>query len=315
MRRILITGGLGFLGRHLSRRLLETDADCRLTIVDNLSSPGAEPPAAQERTTILIADFREFDASSEFDEVYHLASPVGSVGILGKQASLAQQIVDLSVRACEIALASGAALLHVSSSEVYGSAGVNTEVKGKIGARTPGARAEYARGKIAAENVLLESARRTKLRLTICRPFNVIGEWQSAQLGFVVPTFFERALSGDNIPVFYDGKQRRAFCDVRDAVEGMIAVQRRGRPLSTYNIGCPKNIVQVRHLAEKIKRLCASRSLVRFVDPRTLHGDGYTEGFEKLPDITRIRKHVSWEPQCSLRESLERIHRHHVSGE
>lgn len=312
--RILISGGLGFLGFHLCRRFLGEDPHRSLTIVDNLSSTQLDVSTLSDNTSIVIEDFRRFEPTEPYDVVCHLAGPVGSLGILPRNGYVAKDILDLAMKAAEVALAADAVLLHVSSSEVYGRGGVQCEDEEKVVPARIGTRMEYALGKLAAEHALLNLAQETGLVLKICRPFNVIGDGQSSGNGFVVPTFFERALKNEAIPVYYDGNQRRSFCDVRDAVEGILAVLKEGRSHTTYNVGHDANIITIRRLAEQIRDLCSSDSRLEFLDPKTVHGDRYVEGFDKIPDLSKVKHDTGWSPRFGLAEALERIHRHYVAS-
>ena len=311
---MLVTGGLGFLGFHLCRRLLEIEPECRLTIVDNLSSTESDLSALADHASILIEDFRQFRPDGTYDVVCHLAGPVGSLGILPRSGYVAKEILDLALKAAEIALEAGALLVHVSSSEVYGKGGEQAEDQEKVVPARNGTRMEYALGKLTAEHALLNLARDAGLTLKICRPFSVIGEGQSSRIGFVVPTFFECALKNEDIPVFYDGEQRRSFCYVDDAIDGILAVWQKGEPFTTYNIGHDTNIITIRNLAKHIKRLCASSSELRYVDPKKLHGERYLEGFDKIPDLSKVKRDTGWAPKYGLDAALERIHRHYASG-
>lgn len=313
--RILVSGGLGFLGFHLCRRLLQTDPDRRLTIVDNLSATQLDFSTLSDGTSIVLEDFRRFEPTETYDVVCHLAGPVGSLGILPRNGYVAKDILDLAMKAAKVALAADAMLLHVSSSEIYGRGGEQREDEEKVVPARTGTRMEYALGKLTAEHVLMNIAQQTGLELKICRPFNVIGEGQSSGSGFVVPTFFEHALKNDDLPVFYDGRQRRSFCYVRDAVDGIMAVWKEGKALTTYNVGHDANIITISQLAERIRELCSSDSRLQFLDPQTVHGDTYVEGFDKIPNLAKIKQDTGWAPRFGLTEALERIHRYYLAGD
>jgi UDP-glucose 4-epimerase len=306
-RSILVTGGLGFIGSHLCRALLHDQPGLELTIVDNLSSTQMDYGDLNGRAQIFIQDMLDFESSQKFQEIYHLASPVGSLGILERNGYVAREILALTYKAVELALASRARLLFVSSSEVYGQDGVSREDAPKIISERQGTRVEYSLGKLLSEHILFNLALEHDLQFKICRPFSVIGAGQSSRIGFVVPTFFERALAGEEIPVFYGGAQRRSFCHVSDAVTAIMAVQQRGRAGHIYNIGNPGAVTSIRGLAEKIVSLCSSKSRIVSVDPQELYGKQYIEAFEKIPNVAKIRQHTGWEPKLDLDASLKEI--------
>ena len=311
---VLVTGGLGFIGVHLCRALLRRDPSARLTIVDDLSSTRMDYADLEGRADIHVQDLRTFASRrGRYDVVYHLASPVGSLGILERSGRVGRDILDLAHAAAEIAIASRADLLYLSSSEVYGRDGRHAEEVPKVVEERRGTRMEYALGKLLAEHVLLNLAAEHSFRVRVCRPFNVIGEGQCARAGFVVPTFFERALAGGELPVFGDGAQLRAFCHVEDLVAGVLAVQARGRPDVVYNVGNPAEPVSIRSLADRIVALCDSPSAVVAVDPRSLHGPRYLEAYEKIPDITRVRAETAWAPRVGLDAALRRVLHHYRS--
>jgi len=308
-KRILITGGLGFLGQHLAQYLLRTDPGCQLTIVDNLSSSKIDYRWLRNRAEILTSDFRTVSlAGRRFSHIYHLASPVGSLGILTKSGYVAKEITDLALRAGELAADTGAAVLYVSSSEVYGKAGFQGEDDELTVPVQTGTRMEYSLGKLAGEHLLRNLAARFGFRLTVVRPFNALGEGQSARIGFVVPTFFQNALAGKPLPLFNGGNQIRCFCHAEDVVRGLVAIQERGKDRHTYNVGNPRNAVTIRDLAMRIRELCASDSQLQTVDPTQRFGAHYLEASAKSPCIDKTKADTGWTPAIDLDAALARLY-------
>ena len=308
-KKILITGGLGFLGQHLARYLLRTYPVCQLTIIDNLSSSEINYRWLHNRAEILTADFKTVSlASRRFSRIYHLASPVGSLGILTRSGYVAKEITDLALRAGELAADNGAAVLYVSSSEVYGKAGVQREDDELAVPVQTGTRMEYSLGKLAGEHLLRNLAARFGFRLTVVRPFNALGEGQSARIGFVVPTFFENALAGKPLPLFNGGNQIRCFCHAEDVARGLVAIQERGKDRRTYNLGNPGNAVTIRELAMRIRELCASNSQLETVHPTQRFGAHYLEASAKSPCIDKIKADTAWTPAIDLDSALTRVY-------
>jgi nucleoside-diphosphate-sugar epimerase len=308
-KKILITGGLGFLGQHLARYLLHTDPGCQLTIIDNLSSSEISYGWLHNRAEILTVDFRTSSlAGRTFSRIYHLASPVGSLGILTRSGYVAKEITDLALRAGELAAEHGATVLYVSSSEVYGKAGLQREEDELVVPVQTGTRMEYSLGKLAGEHLLRNLAARFGFRLTVVRPFNALGEGQSAQIGFVVPTFFQNALVGKPLPLFNGGNQIRCFCHAEDIVRGLVAVQECGRDRHTYNLGNPGNAVTIRELAMRIRELCASDSQLETVDPTQKFGMHYLEASAKSPRIDKVKTDTGWTPAIDLDTALTRVY-------
>jgi nucleoside-diphosphate-sugar epimerase len=307
-KRILVTGGLGFIGYHLCRRLVEEEPDSEIVIIDNLSSTRLDYSPLQKRARILIQDFCSLtEEIGRFDEIYHLASPVGSLGILEKNGYIAKEILDLALTAGHLAARSGARLLYISSSEVYGRDGRHQETAEQIVPCKRGTRMEYALAKLTAEHVLLNLAADNAFELRIIRPFNVVGEWQSSAIGFVVPKFFEAALTGEPLHIYGTGRQIRSFCHVDDLVNGIISVQARGRPENIYNIGHPDNIINIADLAIMIRTLSHSGSPIHYVDPVSLYGKHYIEAFDKVPNVDKALVDTGWKPNISLSAALERV--------
>ncbi len=173
---ILITGGLGFIGAHLCRALIRESPGNEITIVDNLS---AKPIGCEDlygKAQILTQDLLGFNWQSQiFDEIYHLASPVGSLAILKRNGLIAKDILDLTYKITEMTLAMRAKLLYLSSSEIYGYDGINYEENPVVVDNRRGTRKEYALGKLLSEHILFNLASQHNLDFRICRPFNAIG--------------------------------------------------------------------------------------------------------------------------------------------
>ncbi len=172
---------------------------------------------------------------------------------------------------------------------------------------------EYALGKLTAEHVLLNRATSRGLDVRIARPFNAMGEWQSARIGFVVPRFFEASLTGEPLTVFGDGTQRRSFCHVSDIVDGIRAVHDRGQAGQVYNVGNRNNVTTIQQLAETILMITESQSAITLVDPTELYGPSYIEAFDKIPDVHKVAEDTGWAPRLGLAESLDRVYRHYTT--
>lgn len=314
-KRILVTGGLGFIGLQLCRQLLLDEPDAEVTIVDNLSSTRLDYSPLKGKADIHIADMRTIEESSaDYHEIYHLASPVGSIGILERNGYIASDILELASKAARLAMVSGAKLLYISSSEVYGRDGQHTESTELLVPDKRGARMEYSLGKLAAEHVLFNLASDDQFEVRVVRPFNVAGEWQSAQLGFVIPRFFTAALTGTPLMVHGDGMQRRSFCHVSDLAKGAIAVQNQASANEVYNVGNPDNITTIDELAHHIVAITRSTSSIEHIDPCKTYGKRYMEAFDKIPDISKIMQCSNWSPTLNLQQILERSH-HFFSSE
>ena len=308
MKRILVTGGFGFLGTHLVEELLRADPDVHVHVVDNLcTSPlGAEefleeigsPP----RLTYTIASVEEFlkdPGTPPFQEIYHLASAVGPAGVLQHAGQMIRSIVSDTYLVMEAARCWKARLVDVSTSEVYngGRDGYCSEELPKIVPAVTTVRLEYAVGKLAAEMALINTCRVTDLHASIIRPFNIAGPRQSGKGGFVLPRFIEQALEGNPLTVFGTGKQVRAFTHVKDTALGLRLAMGRGKPGEAYNIGNPKNRITILHLAQRVVALTGSKSEIRLVEPKTIYGPLYAEANDKFPEDRKARQELGWQAE------------------
>ncbi len=310
MKKILVSGGLGFIGSHLTRALLRDDIRNTVTVVDNLSGTKSDwgDLDAHPRVQVIVDDLRSFSPGGEqFDEVYHLASPVGSLGILASTGRIALDILELAMCAHEIAASCDAPLLYVSSSEVYGADGRHDETTDLVVAHRRGARMEYAVGKLSAEHALYNLSQVSGTAVRIARPFNCAGPGQSQELGFVIPTFVAAAVEGRSLPVHGDGTARRAFCHVEDMVAGFIAIQRHGNVGEVYNVGQPDGALSIGELAQRVLARLGSSSSVHHVDPRVEFGPHWLDAFDKVPVITNITQDTGWRPARSLDEIIDDV--------
>jgi len=322
-RNVLVLGGFGFLGSHLVDLLLE-DPEQRVHVVDNLSTSPlpldallAEiGPAPNLTWTIETID--SFAArgnagdAARWDEIYHLASLVGPAGILPHAGRIAAPLLNDLMQVADLALRWGARLLLVSTSEVYGGGeqGFCSEAMPKIVPAEASPRLEYAVGKLAAEISLLNLCRASGLDGLIVRPFNITGPRQSGAGGFVLPRFLGQALAGEDLTVFGDGSQIRAFTHVRDIVQGLVDAMRRGATGGVYNLGNPANRCSILNLAESVREVTGTRSSIRFMDPREIYGPLYAEAHDKYPDAAKAQRDIAWRPGLGLRETIAETFRY-----
>jgi nucleoside-diphosphate-sugar epimerase len=308
--KILITGGFGFIGSHLTERML-AEPGVHVHVVDNLSTSPidletylAHVPRAG-RLTYDICTIQEYFANPavpRFDEVYHLASVVGPVGVLKHGGRILRSIVGDTYAVAGYALNTGARLCDVSTSEVYGGGrdGYCSEKDSMIIPPKISIRLEYAVSKLGAEVAMINMARTVGLHGTIVRPFNVAGPRQSPSGGFVLPRFLDQALAGEPLTVYGDGTMIRAFTHVRDIVDGIVRVMRNGRPGEAYNIGNPANKTTILDLAKLVIKVTGSSSPLCFVDPKKLWGPLFEEANDKYPDADRAMNELGWLPEFGL---------------
>lgn len=305
---ILVTGGLGFIGGHLVDYLTRENPLAHVHVVDNLSSNPIPPEALmrelghRRNLTYETCSLREFcrsENTTRWDQIYHLASVVGPAAVLKHAGRMIQSIVDDTYDIIELTERSGARLLLVSTSEVYGADGLCSETSPRIIPAKTTVRGEYAVGKLAAEIAILNTMKVSKLDAVIIRPFNIAGPRQSALGGFVLPRFIGQAIRQLPLTVFGSGKQLRAFTHVVDTAKGLAAAMAVGVSGACYNIGNEANRMTIVELADLVIQITGSSSVKRFVDPKTVYGPLYEEAADKYPDATKSRQELNWYPQLS----------------
>lgn len=307
-KKILVSGGLGFVGKHLIRLLLDQAHD--ITIVDNLSGSECDIFIIEEfskRCQVFIMNFLDFKSTQKFDEIYHLASPVGAIGILKNSGNISKEIVDLAVKASEIALKNNAKLMYISSSEIYYASEHQEEESTILLTIHQGARIEYAMGKYTGEILVRNNGLSKGLKYNICRPFNLIGNEQSSRLGFVVPRFIESCNKNKPLEVFHDGKQIRSFCYISDFLEGLVAFQNSTLLGETINLGNVRNKTTILELAYLIIKLTRSKSTIEFINPSIKYGNLYMEGGEKLANTNKAKRLLGYHPRTDLVEAINNI--------
>lgn len=315
---ILITGGMGFIGKVLCRKLLE-DPNNDLIIVDNLSSSKIDQSILDhDRVRMFEMDMAQYLLNCgmrdiEIDQIYHLAAPVGPVGVLKHIGKIGIEIMeDLSIVA-ETALEKNAKLIYISTSEVYGCNPVNgvsqSEDIDKIVPADYTVRLEYGVAKLLGEIMLSNLSRVKPLQYNVIRPFNIVGIDQNAALGFVLPRFVGQALRGEDMTVYNDGSDLRTFTNVKDFVDAIISVMNCENPINgqVFNVGNPDNVCSIKELAEMVQKLTGTNSVIDFVDPVKLHGKNFAEAWNKIPNIDKIRASVGWEPKYSLTETVQEV--------
>lgn len=313
-KKILITGGLGFIGTHCVEKWGGLGYD--ITIIDNLSS-NALPPTDKvfKDCKIIIDDILKVNITQleKFDTILHLASPVGPVGVLKHSGKMASIIIDDIYWAINAAKYNSCPLIFISTSEIYGYRDSKTylkedDVKVLNGEFT--VRNEYAIAKLLAEIVLANTAKiDPNFKYQTIRPFNVSGKYQLPDNGFVLPRFVNQALNEEDITVYYDGLQLRAFTWVKDIVEGIYLTSIASKEYwnQEWNIGNEKNENTILYLATKVKNITNSKSKILNIDPTTLHGPLFTEAPEKIPNSEKIKSLLGWNPTKDTESIIEEV--------
>jgi UDP-glucuronate decarboxylase len=298
-KRILVSGGAGFLGSHLCTRLVEEGND--VLSVDNYFTGRKENVAhllSNPRFEAMRHDVT-FPLFVEVDEIYNLACPASPIHYQFDPVQTTKTSVVGAINMLGLAKRVKAKILQASTSEVYGDPEVHPQTEDYRGNVNPlGPRACYDEGKRAAETLFFDYHRQHGVQIKVARIFNTYGPRMHPEDGRVVSNFIMQALTGQPITLYGTGSQTRAFCFVDDLVDGFIRLMNTGDDFTgPVNLGNPHEI-SVRELAERIVKLTGSKSEIIFAP---LPQDDPTQ---RCPDIGLARRILDWEPRVPLEKGL-----------
>ncbi len=298
-KRILVTGGAGFLGSHLCDRLIEDGHD--VLCVDNLFT-------GRKRNREHLIDHPRFELMRhdvtlplyvEVDEVYNLACPASPVHYQHDPIQTTKTSVLGALNMLGLAKRLKCRIFQASTSEVYGDPSVHPQVEGYWGNVNPhGLRSCYDEGKRCAETLFFDYHRQHGVAIKVARIFNTYGPRMDPKDGRVVSNFIVLALKGEPITIYGDGSQTRSFCYVDDLIEGFVRLMASPEGVTgPVNLGYPGEFT-IKELAEMVLALTGSSSKLAYLplpqdDPR-----------QRKPDISLARQHLQWQPSVALREGL-----------
>jgi len=299
-RRILVTGGAGFIGSHLCRRLLDEGAE--VVCVDNYftgSRANIADLLGEPRFEAIRHDVT-FPLYLEVDEIYNLACPASPVHYQWDPVQTTKTSVHGAINVLGLAKRCRAKILQASTSEVYGDPEVHPQPESYWGRVNPiGPRSCYDEGKRCAETLFFDYHRQHGLRVKVARIFNTYGPNMRPDDGRVVSNFIVQALEGRPVTIFGDGSQTRSFCYVSDLVDGLIRLMDSPDEVTgPINLGRPVEFT-IRELAERVVALAGSRSELVF---EPLPQD---DPMQRKPDIELARRVLGWEPKVDLPRGLE----------
>lgn len=299
MKRILVSGGAGFLGSHLCEKLLQ--AGNNVLCLDNFFSGhrrNIQPFLGHPNFELLEQDV-SLSMSVDVDEIYNLACPASPLLYQRFPIETFTTSVIGALRMLELAIAQGAKILQASTSEVYGDPEVHPQPESYSGNVNPiGPRACYDEGKRGAETLFFDFHRTHNLAIKVVRIFNTYGPRMSATDGRVVSNLIIQALKGENLTLSGDGSQTRSFCFVDDTVDGMIRMMQSSDEVTgPINIGNATEC-NILELASLILDLTGSKSKLTF-EPAA-----EDDPLRRRPNIELAKRALDWEPQISLREGL-----------
>jgi UDP-glucuronate decarboxylase len=300
-KRVLVSGGAGFLGSHLCERLLADRHE--VLCVDNFFTGNKENIAhlaGNPRFELMRHDVT-FPLYVEVDQIYNLACPASPIHYQFDPVQTTKTSVHGAINMLGLAKRTKARILQASTSEVYGDPEIHPQTEEYRGAVNPiGIRACYDEGKRCAETLFFDYQRQYGVDIRVARIFNTYGPRMHPNDGRVVSNFIVQALTGRALTVYGDGSQTRSFCYVDDLVEGLVRMMNtEGDVCRPVNLGSPHE-VSIVELADRIIGLTGSRV---DIDCRELPADDPTQ---RCPDITRARTLFDWEPRVPLESGLER---------
>jgi UDP-glucuronate decarboxylase len=299
-KRILVTGGAGFLGSHLIDRLIAQGHD--VICMDNFFT------GAKENIRHLLGnpnfELMRWDVTDPFkvevDQIYNLACPASPVHYQYNAIKTVKTSVMGAINCLGLAKRVKARVFQASTSEVYGDPEVHPQVESYRGSVNPiGIRACYDEGKRVSETLFFDYHRQNGVDIRVVRIFNTYGPRMHPGDGRVVSNFIVQALRGDDITVYGDGSQTRSFCYVDDLVEGFLRMMNCENFTGPVNLGNPGEFT-ILQLAEAVIRLTGSKSTI-INEP--LPQD---DPLQRKPDISLAREKLGWEPKISLEEGLKK---------
>ena len=299
MSRVLVTGGAGFLGSHLSDKLLNDGHD--VLVVDNFftgSKENVQHLLQNSRFELMRHDVT-FPLYVEVDQIYNLACPASPIHYQRDPVQTTKTSVHGAINMLGLAKRVGAKILQASTSEVYGDPEVHPQPESYWGRVNPsGIRSCYDEGKRCAETLFFDYWRQHNLRIKVVRIFNTYGPRMHPNDGRVVSNFIVQALRGKNISIYGDGSQTRSFCYVDDLIGAMTSAMDTSDGFTgPVNIGNPSEFTML-ELAEMVLRLTQSKSAITFSplpqdDPK-----------QRKPDITLAQNSLNWRPRVGLEDGL-----------
>ncbi len=299
--RILVTGGAGFLGSHLSDRLLADGHE--VIVVDNFFTGNKKNiwHLVDNKNFEVIRHDVTFPLYVEVDAIYNLASPASPIHYQRDPVQTTKTSVIGAINMLGLAKRLGVRIFQASTSEVYGDPEVHPQPESYWGRVNPiGPRACYDEGKRAAETLFFDYHRQHGLAIRVARIFNTYGPRMAPDDGRVVSNFVLQALRGEPLTIYGDGSQTRSFCYVSDLIEGFVRLMDNDRGLvGPVNLGNPGEFT-MNELAEAVLEVTGSKSTI---DYKPLPED---DPKQRQPDISLAKRELGWEPTIQLREGLEK---------
>lgn len=304
MKTILVTGGAGFLGANLCRKLLEDNSDNKIICLDNFLTGKKEniiSLLSNKNFCVIEHDVINVFPNMDVDEIYNLACPA-SPPLYQKNPIYTTKINVLGIiNALDVAKKCGAKLLQASTSEIYGDPEIHPQIETYHGnVNCTGIRACYDEGKRCAESIIYDYHRLYHLPVKVVRIFNTYGPYMDAKDGRLVSNFIMQALQGNKLTIYGNGMQTRSLCYVDDLLQGLILTMKTDdKFIGPINLGNPEEytVLEIAKMILKIARLEAEVEFKKLPedDPK-----------QRKPDITLAKEKIFWEPKINAKDGLEK---------
>ena len=310
MTKFLITGGAGFVGSHLAEKLIKNGH--HVTVLDDFSTGQS---ANLSKTTVKLVEGSILDKSlvekliAESDQVLHLAAALGVFNIVNKPLDSLKTNLQGTEIVLEVAAKFKKPILITSTSEIYGKndkVPLNEEDDRLIGSPLK-SRWSYSEAKAIDESMAYFYFQEQGLPVRLVRLFNTVGPRQVGRYGMVVPRFVGAALKNEPITVYGDGSQIRCFCHVHDAVDALVKVIESEKAIGqVFNVGNNQQIT-IMELAKKVIEVTGSKSKIELVPYEKAYGPGFEDIQRRVPDISKIKKTLGWQPKIGLEQIIKDI--------
>ena len=308
-KKVLVTGGAGFIGSHLCERSVAEGDD--VICLDNYytgTKTNVKSLAELPNFELLRHDVT-FPLYVELDEIFNLACPASPIHYQFDPVQTTKTSVHGAINMLGLAKRTGAKILQASTSEVYGDPKIHPQMEEYLGNVNPiGPRACYDEGKRCAETLFFDYYRQHEVNIRVARIFNTYGPRMHPKDGRVVSNFIVQALSGKPLTVYGDGSQTRSFCFVDDLVNGLMSLMKApDQIVGPINLGNPTELT-IFQLAEMIIEIVGSKSIIEF---RPLPQD---DPMQRCPDISRAKDKLNWIPTVEVKKGLQKTINHFTSN-
>ncbi|HIP09046.1 MAG TPA: SDR family oxidoreductase [Rhodospirillales bacterium] len=308
-KKVLVTGGAGFIGSHLCERLVAEGDD--VICLDNYytgTKTNVQSLAELPNFELLRHDVT-FPLYVEVDEIFNLACPASPIHYQFDPVQTTKTSVHGAINMLGLAKRTGAKILQASTSEVYGDPKIHPQMEEYLGNVNPiGPRACYDEGKRCAETLFFDYYRQHEVNIRVARIFNTYGPRMHPNDGRVVSNFIVQALSGKPLTVYGDGSQTRSFCFVDDLVNGLMSLMKAPDEIvGPINLGNPTELT-IFQLAEMVIEIVGSKSIIEY---RPLPQD---DPMQRCPDISRAKNKLNWIPTVEVKEGLQKTIDHFTSN-